>query len=97
MKAVFIAYNQAHIDDVQKVLTTHNVKGFTGWESLIGAGSNTGEPHLGSHAWPTLNSAVIAVVADNKVAGLLSDLKALDEESPQLGLRAFTWNVEETI
>ena len=47
MKAIFIAYNQAHIDDVQKVLTTHNVKGFTGWESLIGAGSNTGEPHLG--------------------------------------------------
>lgn len=92
-----MAFNQAHEEDVALVMKQLNVKGYTGWEALIGAGSDKGEPHLGSHAWPTLNGAYLAVVPDRTVSELLSRLKALDAENPMLGLRAFSWNIEEMI
>ncbi len=97
MKAILISFNQAHLEDINTTLMHLNIKGYTGWDTLIGAGSKTGEPHLGSHAWPTLNSAYITVVDDEKVKPLLGELKKLDEQSPQLGLRAFVWNIEQAI
>ena len=51
----------------------------------------------GSHAWPSMCSAIITVVDEAKVAPLLDALHALDVETPQLGLRAFVWNIEQTI
>jgi nitrogen regulatory protein PII len=62
-----------------------------------GRGSHTGEPHYGTHAWPSLNSAILTVVPDDNVKPLLEDLKTLDETSKLMGLRAFVWNVEESI
>ena len=97
MKAVLITFNQAHREDIDTLMVRLNIKGFTGWETLIGAGSKTGEPHLGSHAWPTLNSAYVAMVEDSIVDEFLAGLKALDNGSKQLGLRAFVWNVEQSI
>ena len=97
MKAIFISFNQAHREDIEEIMLRLDIKGYTGWESLIGAGSRGGEPHLGSHAWPTLNSAFLAMVDDDSVDGFLSQLSKLDSDNPQLGLRAFTWSVEKTI
>ena len=68
MKAVFIAFNQAHEDDVLMALRRMNVRGYTGWTSVIGAGTQKGEPHLGSHAWPTLNAAYLSMVPATAVA-----------------------------
>ena len=42
MKAVFIAYNQAHEDDVLTAMRELDIKGFTGWPSLVGAGQRGG-------------------------------------------------------
>ena len=97
MKAVLISFNQAHIEDINNIMMHLNLKGFTGWDTVIGAGTKSGEPHLGSHAWPTLNSAYITVVDDAKARPLLDMLHNLDAESPQLGLRAFAWTVDEMI
>ena len=69
----------------------------SGWPSLVGAGQRGGEPHLGSHAWPTLNGALLTVIDDSKVDTLLVRLRDIDAASPQLGLRAFTWTVEQAI
>ena len=91
MKAVFIAYNQAHEDDVLTAMRELDIKGFTGWPSLVGAGQR------GSHAWPTLNGALLTVIDDSKVDTLLVRLRDIDAASPQLGLRAFTWAVEQAI
>ena len=44
MTAVFIAYNQAHEDDVLTAMRELDIKGFTGWPSLVGAGQRGGEP-----------------------------------------------------
>ncbi len=71
-----------------------NCRGFTAWPLVSGRGTVNGEPHYGSHAWPSLASAVITMVPDERVVPLLERLRALDAERPKLGLRAFTWTLD---
>ena len=97
MKAILITYNQAYYDDIAKVLNNHGVKGYTEWDEIKGHGSDTGEPHLGSHAWPTLNNALISMVEDDQVDGILQELHERDVKAPELGLRAFVWSIEKMI
>lgn len=97
MKTVFITYDQAHHDGVADVLKSSLCRGYTYFPEIGGCGSQTGEPHLGSHAWPALNEAVITVCEDDRVQPLLDRLRKLDIENPLLGLRAFVWNVEQSI
>ena len=97
MKSIMIAFDQAYMDQVISILRGNNVKGYTGWEQVIGRGTTTGDPHLGSHAWPSINSSIITVVEDHKVENILKDLKALDLTSELMGLRAFVWNIEAMI
>lgn len=94
MKGIFLAYDQAYNMEVADALEKIGCRGFTMWQDIAGRGSETGEPHLGSHAWPTMNNAILAFVPDDKVEDILAAVKAMDEETPDLGLRAFVWNVE---
>ena len=94
MKAILITYNQAYYDEIAKVLNDNGVKSFTEWNEIKGHGSETGEPHYGTHAWPTLNNAIISIVPDGAVDGILKQLKEKDRKAPELGLRAFFWTVE---
>ena len=97
MKAVFISYSQAHHTDIIAVMERLNIKGYSAWEVTTGRGTNGGDPHLGDHAWPTLSSSMLTMVKDDQVADFLQALKKIDDESPKMGLRAFTWKIEETI
>lgn len=97
MKAVFMACNQSMYDAVMDIMNDMGLRGFTGWEELIGRGSKDGEPHLGNHAWPTMNSALISVMEDDKAAEFLKRLKQLDENNGKQGLRAFAWSVTDAI
>lgn len=95
MKAIFISYNQAYSDEVIEVLEQNGQRGFTRWVDIQGRGSIDGIPHLGSHAWPEQNHAVLAVVSDEKLRPILDGLRVKNENAPDLGLRAFVWTVEE--
>ena len=97
MKSVFITYDQAHHENVLDALSESNVRGYTFFEGVGGRGTTTGEPHLGSHAWPTMNSAIFAVIRDEQVQSLLDRLHQFDLENPLLGIRAFVWNIEQSI
>lgn len=97
MKSVFIAYDQALHDLVIEALNSSLCKGYTLLPQAAGRGSVTGEPHLGSHAWPSTNSAILTVCDDEKVQPLLNRLHNIDVENPLLGLRAFVWAVEQSI
>lgn len=97
MKAIFISFNQAYYDMIITTMDRNNLRGFTYWDEVRGRGSKTGEPHFGSHAWPTMNSAILTMVEDDKVDNFLDLLHKMDEETEALGLRAFTWNIEKTI
>ena len=97
MKTVFIAYDQAHQENIIEALNDTNVRGYTFFEQVGGRGTKGGDPHLGSHAWPSMNSAIITVIEDPKVEPLLSRLKRLDDDNPMLGIRAFVWSCEQSI
>ena len=97
MKAILITYNQAYYDEIAAILNQNGVKGYTEWNEIKGHGSVTGEPHLGTHAWPTLNNAVISVMDDDRVVGVLRELQERDKKAPELGLRAFVWSIEKMI
>ena len=67
------------------------------FEQVMGAGTKTGDPHLGSHAWPTMNSSILTIVPDERVDTLMERLHEIDVNNEMLGLRAFVWNVERDI
>lgn len=94
MKAIFISYNQALTDRIMSILNKHSVRGFTKWALTEGRGSVNGEPHYGTHAWPSMNSSIIAITDEGKVENVLKSLRELDAQTEQQGLRAFVWNVE---
>ena len=92
-----ILIDQAHYDQIVENLGTLNIRGFTSWKEVYGKGSKDGIPHYGSHAWPSVNNAILSMVEDDRVPLLLNFLEELDNESPNLGLRAFVWNIEQAI
>ena len=97
MKAIFITFDQAHFESIYSLLEHNNARRFTYWPEVQGRGSKTGEPHYGSHAWPSMNSAIITMVEDRQVDLLLGLLEKLDKQTEALGLRAFVLNVEKMI
>ena len=94
MKAVFIAYNQALTEAVNSILARHHIKGYTKWADVQGCGTYDGEPHFGTHTWPAMNSAILAIIGEERVEPLLESLKKLNAKAEQQGLRSFVWNVE---
>jgi len=97
MKAIFITYDLAHHEKVLEALNACSCRGYTAFGTVQGRGSKTGDPHLGTHAWPSLASAMMTMVEDNRVDQLLARLHDIDQEKPKLGLRAFVWDVLKSI
>ena len=97
MKAVFIVFNQANTERVEYMLDELRISGFTFFEDVQGRGTNGGEPRRGTHTWPEMNSAVLTVVDDSRVEELLNTVRKLDIRNKEVGVRAFTWNIEQTV
>ena len=96
MKAIFISYGHAYNEEIVELLEEVGKRGFTRWEDIGGRGSETGIPHYGNHAWPSMNNAVLTIVEDSKVDSILEKLRSKDAQFQDLGLRAFVWNIEQT-
>ncbi|MBQ2797448.1 MAG: hypothetical protein IJF01_06940 [Tidjanibacter sp.] len=94
MKALFISYNQAMTERIAAMLDELDIRGYTLFPLTHGRGSYTGEPHMGSHTWPAMNTSIIAVVDDSKVEPAMEALRAIDKDTQLQGMRAFVWNVE---
>lgn len=97
MKSVFIVFNQANTERVEFMLDQLEIRGFTMFETVHGRGTTDGRPRRGTHTWPEMNSAVMTIVDDDKVAPLLHAIKQLDSRNKELGVRAFVWNIEQTV
>ena len=97
MKSVMIVFNQANTERVEYMLDKLGIRGFTFFEQVQGRGSVDGEPHRGTHTWPEMNSALITVVPDEKVAELLLTVRKLDARNKSVGVRAFVWNIEQSV
>lgn len=97
MKAIFIAFDQAHYERIVDMLNRNNCRGFTAWEQVQGRGSQSGDPHYGTHAWPSMASSILTIVDDDRASRVLQKLHEMDLETPKLGLRAFAWTIEQSI
>jgi nitrogen regulatory protein PII len=97
MKAIMIIYNQAHTEKIEYLLDKLGIKGYTLWENVQGRGSNTGVPHLGTHAWPEINKSVLAIVDDEIVDNSLDKVKKIDRINEEVGIRAFVWDILKTV
>ena len=86
MKAVFLSYNQALTDRVNAILDEQGIRGFTRWALTEGRGSVDGEPHYGTHAWPSMNASIMAIVDDEKVAPLMAAFREMDAATKLQGL-----------
>ena len=97
MKAIFVAYNQAYNQEIVELLEHFGQRGYTVWEQVGGRGSVDGEPHLGNHAWPTQNHALLTVLDDALAPRVMAALRTLDTDNRDLGLRACTLPVEDAL
>ena len=97
MKGVMITYDQAHHEAVVDILTRTNNRGYTAWPEVTGRGTSSGDPHLGTHAWPTTNSAIFTVVEDNRLKPLLDAVRQLDDNRPLLGIHAYAWTIDSMV
>jgi nitrogen regulatory protein PII len=97
MKAIMIIYNQAHTEKVEYLLDKLGIKGYSLIENVQGRGSNTGVPHLGTHAWPEINKCVLTIVDDELVDVVLEKVKKIDAVNEEVGIRAFVWDILKTV
>ena len=97
MKAIFIAFNQAYNEEIVDLLQKRGQRGYTKWEDIAGRGTFYGEPHLGNHAWPTQNHALLSVVDDSLAPKVMDLLRQTDRDNPKLGLRAYVLPVENAL
>jgi len=97
MKAIMIIYNQANTEKIEYMLDKLGIKGYTLWENVQGRGTNTGMPHLGTHAWPEINKSLLTVVDDNLVDKVLDTVKKIDAINEEVGTRAFVWDILKTV
>lgn len=93
MKAVFISYNQALTERVAYILEKLEIRGYTQWPLVNGSGTITGEPRMGSHTWPEMNSSLLTIVPDEKVPLILKYVEKLDHVNEENGIRAFVWDI----
>ncbi len=97
MKAVMISYNQSITEEVEEILQSLDIRGYTRWLNVQGQGTQNGNPHLGSHVWPSLNSVILTVVENDKVEMILKKVDDINKEAEEEGIRAFVWNIERMV
>ena len=92
-----IIYNQAHTEKVDYMLTSLKIRGYSMMENVQGRGSVNGVPHLGTHTWPEINSAMYVMVDDEMVDALLEKVRKIDAVNEEVGIRAFVWDIIKTV
>ena len=79
---------------VEAMLNEVGIRGFSLFPLTHGRGSFTGEPHMGNHTWPAMNSTIIAMVEDEKIEPAMAILRGIDKDTQLQGLRAFVWSID---
>lgn len=97
MKAVMIVYNHGITEEVEDALQQLAIRGFTKFLNVHGQGSQNGEPHLGTHIWPSQNAVVLTVIPEEIVVPLMEKIKEINAVAEEQGIHAFVWNIEQMI
>jgi hypothetical protein len=52
-----------------------------------------GEPRLGTHTWPELNSAILTVIPDDQLNNVMTAINKIDKLNEEVGIKAFAWDI----
>ena len=52
-----------------------------------------GEPRLGTHTWPELNSAILTVIPDDQLYNVITAINKIDKINEEVGIKAFAWDI----
>ena len=96
MKALFISYNMTLTERVEGLLDTILSAAYA-LSADAREGVFDGEPHMGTHTWPAMNSTIIAMVEDEKMPRVMEALRKLEKETQMQGMRAFVWDITDTL
>lgn len=91
MRFVFLVYDIDFEEEVMEALGRAGVQSYTLWERVLGRGERS-EPKLGSHAWPSINRAMILAIPEE---GWEEARRWVGELVKRPGIRAFAWEGEE--
>ncbi|NUN10281.1 MAG: hypothetical protein HUU54_13995 [Ignavibacteriaceae bacterium] len=97
MKSVMIVFNHGISEEVNDALEALKIRGYTRFLKVHGQGSEKGEPHFGTHIWPSENAAIITVVKDELVDPLLEKVREINKDAEEQGIHAFVWNIEKMV
>ncbi len=96
MKALIMIYNAAIESMVLKCMKECELKYYTKFPGIHGAGKSAG-PRLDTHVWPGVNNALLVVTEDEKIPAMLEKIKNLKEKYPEEGVKAFVFPVEQVL
>lgn len=97
LKAILITFNQALTEKVEYMIDRLGIRGYTQWDDIKGRGSVSGTPHMGTHTWPEINSSILAIVDEGKIDDVLESVKKIDQINEEVGIRAFVWDITQTV
>lgn len=87
MLMLFIIYSNAVDEEMVELVKNHS-DGYTKFRGVQGEGH--GEPHLGSHVWPSINNCMMVVIDNKNEKALVSDLHELENKFSGIGIKVFT-------
>ncbi|MBN1501435.1 MAG: hypothetical protein JW982_14840 [Spirochaetes bacterium] len=87
MTMMFITYSNAIDEEIVDLVKMYN-KGYTKFRGVQGEGN--GEPHLGTHVWPSVNNCMMVVMENKNVNKLLKDLHILENKFTGIGIKVFS-------
>lgn len=84
---MFIVYDNAVDEEIVEIVKK-NADGYTKFLGVQGEGH--GEPHLGSHIWPSINNCMMVAIENNREKNIIEATKKLEEQFPGIGIKVFT-------
>ncbi len=91
----FIAYGYSMDAEVDAMLKSAGVDGYTKWTEVSGEGYC--EPHLGTDVWPLRNNFIMVACDEPLKEKLKKGALTLREKFPEAGIRMFVTPLSEVV
>ena len=93
MILMFIVYSNAVDEEIVEIA----LKCAGGYTKFLGVpGEGGGEPHLGTHVWPSVNNCIMIAIDRTKEDSIVNEVKELKKRFSGVGISIFSTNLRQT-
>ena len=96
MRAAILNYYVGIHEEVLEILDRLGIQSYCLWENMKGVPPE-GDPRMGTHIWPGVNSALLVTFEDEKLDTLREALREDPENSRPDKIRAYVWQLLEEL